>query len=365
MEARIKRADFLAELSPMQGIVERRTTIPVLSHILLSANSDRLHLASTDLDVSLTSWCEAKVEGEGGIAVQARKFLEIIRSLVGDEVQLVLEDERRLSIVAGKSRFKINGLAPDDFPTLPTVGEEQKIELPFGELKRMIGKIIFAVSTEESRFQLNGALFKLKDGAAEIVATDGHRLALVENEIEGSREGDGVLVPRKALQELQRFEDDGNVTFCRGEHHLSFNLGKRELICRMLEGTFPDYERVIAKDNDKRAKFQRKALGEAIHRVSLLTGDRARAVKLRMSPDQLVVSAANPDLGEAVEEVGCEYQGEEFHVGMNPDYLSQFLAALDTDQVELELKDENTQCIGHPVDGKDRRYLCVIMPMRI
>ena len=145
MEVRIKRADFLAELMPMQGIVERRTTIPVLSHILLQANSDRLQLASTDLDVSLTSWCEAEVKGEGGIAVQARKFLEIIRSLVGDEVQLVLEDERRLSIVAGKSRFKINGLAPEDFPTLPTVGDDDKVELPFTKLKRMIGKIIFAV----------------------------------------------------------------------------------------------------------------------------------------------------------------------------------------------------------------------------
>ncbi|MDH3745624.1 MAG: DNA polymerase III subunit beta [Acidobacteriota bacterium] len=365
MEVRIKRADFLAELMPMQGIVERRTTIPVLSHILLQANSDRLQLASTDLDVSLTSWCEAEVKGEGGIAVQARKFLEIIRSLVGDEVQLVLEDERRLSIVAGKSRFKINGLAPEDFPTLPTVGEEEKVELPFTKLKKMIGKIIFAVSTEESRFQLNGALFKLKDGAVEIVATDGHRLALVENEIEGSRDNDGVLVPRKALQELQRFEDEGNITFCRGEHHLSFSLGKRELTCRMLEGTFPDYERVIAKDNDKRARFVRKELAEAIHRVSLLTGDRARAIKLRMSPNQLVVSAANPDLGEAVEELSSEYEGDEFHVGMNPDYLGHFLSALDTEKVELELKDENTQCIGHPVEGQDRRYLCVIMPMRI
>jgi DNA polymerase-3 subunit beta len=365
MEARVKRADFLAELAPMQGIVERRTTIPILSHILISAEEGKLNLASTDLDVSLTSWCEAEVKGQGGIAVQARKFLEIIRSVVGDEVELVLEDERRLSIHAGKSRFKINGLSPEDFPTLPSVTDEKEIELPFSDLKQMIGKVIFAVSTEESRFQLNGALFKLKDGAAEIVATDGHRLALVENEIEGSRDGEGVLVPRKALQELQRFEDNGSVVFRRGEHHLSFCLGKRELICRILEGTFPDYERVIAKDNDKRVAFVRKDLAEAVHRVALLTGDRARAVKLQISPNRLVVSAANPDLGEAVEEVPCEYEGEDFHIGMNPDYLSHFLAAVDTEKIGLELKDENTQCIGHPVEGRDQRYLCVIMPMRI
>ncbi len=365
MEVRVKRAEFLAELAPMQGIVERRTTIPVLSHILLSTDGDQLHLAATDLDVSLTSWCGGEVKTQGGIAVQARKFLEIIRSLVGDEVDLKLEDERHLSIVAGRSRFKINGLAPEDFPTLPSVGEETQIELPFGELKQMIGKVIFAVSTEESRFQLNGALFKLKDSGVEIVATDGHRLALVENELDGTSDGDGVLVPRKALQELQRFEDDGAVAFLRGEHHLSFRLGRRELICRILEGTFPDYERVIAKDNDKRIVFARKELSDAVHRVALLTGDRARAIKLEFAPEKLIISAANPDLGEAVEELGCEYQGEEFKIGMNPDYLTHFLSAVDTETIELDLKDENTQCIGRPVEGQDRRYLCVIMPMRI
>ena len=365
MEVRVKRAEFLAELMPMQGIVERRTTIPVLSHILLSTEGDKLNLAATDLDVSLTSWCSGEVKEQGGIAVQARKFLEIIRSLVGEDVDLKLEDERRLTIVAGRSRFKINGLAPDDFPTLPTVSEETSIGLPFSELKQMIGKVIFAVSTEESRFQLNGALVKLKDSGVEIVATDGHRLALVENELEGSADGDGVLVPRKALQELQRFEDDGAVDFMRGEHHLSFRLGRRELICRILEGTFPDYERVIAKDNDKKVLFGRKELSEAVHRVALLTGDRARAIKLEFAPERLVISAANPDLGEAVEELVCEYQGESFKIGMNPDYLSHFLSAVDTDRIELELKDENTQCVGRPVEGKDSRYLCVIMPMRI
>jgi DNA polymerase-3 subunit beta len=187
MKLRVNRLKLLSELIPMQGIVERRTTIPVLSHILLSVDGERLRLSSTDLDVSLTSWTEAEIGGEGGLAVQARKFLEIIRAVVSDEVDLVLEEEKRLHITAGKSRFKINGLAPEDFPTLPSVSEENRIELPFSDLKRMIGKVIFAVSTEESRFQLNGALLKLKDGGVEMVATDGHRLALVEN---ASKEGE-------------------------------------------------------------------------------------------------------------------------------------------------------------------------------
>jgi DNA polymerase-3 subunit beta len=199
-----------------------------------------------------------------------------------------------------------------------------------------------------------------------MVATDGHRLALVENTIEGVESAEeGVLVPRKALQELQRFEGDGNLIFRRSEHHLSFRLGRRELIGRILDGAFPDYERVIAKDNDKHVEFDRKILAEATQRAALLTGDRSRAVRLRFHGEGLEISATNPDLGEAREQVDCEYTGDEFSIGMNPDYLGQFLGAVDTKQVRLELKDENTQCVCYPVDGNDVRYLCVVMPMRI
>lgn len=365
MEVRVKRSQLLTELAPMQGIVERRTTIPVLSHILLRGDGDRLYLAATDLDVSLTTSCPAEVEGSGGIAVQARKFFEIIRAVVGDEVELVLEDEKRLKITAGKSRFKINGLSPEDFPTLPDVKGEDGIQIPFVQLKAMISKVIFAVSAEESRFQLNGALFRIKDEALELVATDGHRLALVENSLEGGKDGEGVLVPRKALQELLRFEGEESVAFRRSEHHLSFQLGQRELICRILEGTFPDYERVIAKDNDRQATFDRQNLAEAVQRVAILTGDRARAVSMVIEGEKVQISAANPDLGEAAEEVACEYGGQEIRLGINPDYMSQFLSAVGTDKVLFELKDENTQAVGFPVEGNDRRYLCVIMPMRI
>ncbi len=365
MEIRLNRADFLTELTPMQGVVERRTTIPVLSHILLRADGDRVALAATDLDVSLTSWCEAEVAQPGGVAVQAKKFLEIIRSLVDEEVTLRLEDDRQLVIEAGRSRFKINGLSPEDFPTLPQVPEEGTQSVPFAQVKSMIAKILFAVSTEESRFQLNGALFKLKEGGIELVATDGHRLALVENALDGGRAEEGVLVPRKALQELQRFEGDGELGLLRSEHHLSFRLGRRELICRILEGTFPDYERVIAKDNDKNVAFERQTLAAAVQRVALLTGDRTRAVRLEFDDSTLSISAANPDLGEAREELPCDYSGDKFALGINPDYMGNFLSAVGTERVTFQLKDENSQCIGLPVEGDDRRYLCVIMPMRV
>lgn len=364
MEIRLNRSPFLGELAPMQGIVERRTTIPALSHLLLTAQGDRLKIAGTDLDVSLTSSVEAEIVREGAIAVQAKKFVEIIRALVGEKVRLGLEGQS-LTIAAAGSRFKIRGLPAQDFPTLPDVTTGDAVAVPYALFRRMAARVIFAVSSEESRFQLNGALFKLKKGALEMVATDGHRLALVENEVASVAAEDSVLVPRKALQELLRFEGTGDLTFRRGEHHLSFRSGHRELICRILEGTFPDYERVIAKDNESRATFDRQALAEAIRRVALLTGDRARSVRLSLRSEILTISAANPDLGEAVEEVPCVYQGPEIQLGVNPDYLDQFLSAFSSPSVRLELKDENSQCLGIPVDGEDKRYLCVIMPMRI
>lgn len=365
MKLRIDRAELLTELLPMQGVVERKSTIPVLSHLLLKVKDGKLHLAATDLDVSLTSWCDAEVTDDGALAVQARKFVEIVRAVSEPTIELSADESNTLVIEAGKSRFKIHGLSAEDFPTLPEVSDATKLAISYPEFKGMVSKIFFAVSAEESRFQLNGALLKSKNGSLELVATDGHRLALVERPHDGAEDQDGVLIPRKALQELQRFDSEDDLEFRRGDHHLSFRLGRRELICRILEGTFPDYEKVISKDNDQSASFDKKPLGEVVHRVALLTGDRSRAVRMKFASDLMTLSAANPDLGEAVEELGCEYGGREMEIGINPDYLSQFLAAVGTDNVRFDLKDENSQCIGFPVDGDDLRYLCVIMPMRL
>jgi DNA polymerase-3 subunit beta len=365
VEIRVHRGEFLAELGPMQGIVERKTTIPILSHLLLTAKGDRLHLAATDLDVSLTSSCGGEVLSEGSLAVGAKKFVEIIRALDADEVLLEREEGNQLAIRAGSSRFKIRGLPADDFPNLPTIDGAETIAIPLAQLKRMIAKVLFAVSAEESRFQLNGALLKLRPGFAAMVATDGHRLALVETVLEAATTEDQVLVPRKALQELLRFESEEPLAFRRGQHHLSFRLGRRELTCRILEGTFPDYERVIAKDNDRLVQVDRRRFAEAMARVALLTGERARGVRLQLEDEEIVISAMNPDLGEALERLACNYRGGELKIGMNPDYMQQFLAAVDTEQVRFELKDENSQCLGLPVDGPDSRYLCVIMPMRL
>ena len=364
MQIRLNRVEFLNELVPMKGIVERRTTIPVLSHILLRATDERLHLAATDLEVSLTSWCEAEVQEEGAIAIQAKKLLEIIRASSGDEVTLKIDQDGMLTILVGKSLFKIRGLPAEEFPTLPNIEEEKPVRVPFKTFRNMITKVFFAISSEESRFQLSGALMEFREDCLVLVATDGHRLALVESAVKGTTEAEGVLVPRKALQEIQRFEGE-DLNFRRSEHHLSFTIARRQLICRILEGTFPDYERVISKENEKKVIVDRQELAAVIHRISLLTGDRARAIRLELQSEQLIFSAANPDLGEAREELSCEYQGESLSLGVNPDYLSHFLNVTDTERVRLELKDENSQCVAYPVDGLDKRYVCVIMPIRL
>ncbi len=364
MDLVVDRAAFVQELGPMMGIVERKSTIRVLSHVLIRTDGDRVSLAATDLDVSLTSSLEGEVAAEGSIVVPAKKFHEIVRACSGKELRLRTGEDNGLEIRAGKSHFNILGMSSEEFPKLPEV-DGATIEFPFASFKTMVSKVLFAVSTEDSRFQLNGALLKLKSGGMELVATDGHRLALVENEVAGAEEGDGVLVPRKALMEIQRLDADGDVLFSRGENHLAFEIGNRRLTCRILEGTFPEYERVIAQDNDKTAVLSRAELLEVVQRVALLTGERLRVVRCSFESDGLTVSARNPELGQATEQVGCELEGSDVEIGLNPDYIGQFLQVVEADQVSLQLKDENAQCVATPVDGSDKRYLCVIMPMRL
>ncbi len=364
MDISLSRLEFLNEIVPMQGVVERRTTIPVLSHILLRATDDRLHIAATDLEVSLTSWCASKVKEEGAIAIQAKKLLEIVRASSGDELSLRIEQEGVLTILVGKSLFRIRGLPADEFPTLPNIEGEKPVRIPFQTFRGMVTKVFYAISSEESRFQLSGALLEFRKEGLVLVATDGHRLALVESSVKGIDEADGLLVPRKALQELQRFEGE-EMNFRHSDHHLSFTVGRRQLICRILEGTFPDYERVISKDNDRQVVVDRQQLAAVINRVGLLTGDRARAIRMELEAGTLVFSAANPDLGEAREEIGCDYAGESLSLGINPDYFGHFLSVTDTEKVRLELKDENSQCVAYPVDGLEQRYVCVIMPIRL
>jgi DNA polymerase-3 subunit beta len=371
MELTVSKADLQKELQLCQGVVEKRSTIPILSNVLLRTADDRLELAATDLDVTLQTSCPASIKTPGGVTLDARRLFDVIRALPDEDVRLTLAENYSIQIESGTAKFRLLGLPAEDYPTLPKVSVENAQEMSLGDLKMMVEKVIFAITHEETRFQLNGALLKVLSEKMEMVATDGHRMALVNlPHGNGNPKTDlTILIPRKALHELLRLESaaDETVRFGTSENHMFFEAGHRRLMARMIDVNFPNYMEVIARDNDRRVQVDRDRLLATIRRISLVANERTRAVRFDFAPGKLTVSSTNPELGDARETVPIEYAGAPFHVGLNASYVTDFLSAIDTPNVMLELKDENSQCIGRPEEKENLRYdyLYVVMPMRI
>jgi len=373
MELTVAKADLQKELQLCQGVVEKRSTIPILSNVLLRAADGRLQIAATDLDVTILSSCAAKVTTPGGVTIEAKRLFDIIRSLPDDDVHVMMQENNSMLIESGTAKFRLLGLPAEDYPTLPTVNATESFTLPLEELKTMVAKVKFAITHEETRFQLNGALLKVQASKMEMVATDGHRMALINfpQGGNGKRKGNEltILIPRKALEEILRLEaaDDGNVRFGVAENHLFFEAGERRLLARMIDVNFPNYMEVIARDNDRKVMVDRERLLSTIRRISLVANERTRAVRFDFAPGKLTVSSTNPELGDARETVPIDYAGNPFFVGLNAAYVTDFLSAVETPQVSLDLKDENSQCIGKPSATEDLpyEYLYVVMPMRL
>jgi DNA polymerase-3 subunit beta len=378
MELTVAKADLQKELQLCQGVVEKRSTIPILSNVLLKAADGRLQIAATDLDVTILSSCAARVITPGGVTIEAKRLFDIIRSLPDDDVHMNLQENNSVLVESGTAKFRLLGLPAEDYPTLPSVDVKESYTIPLDELKTMVAKVKFAITHEETRFQLNGALLKVQPSKLEMVATDGHRMALI-NFPQGSG-GNGsatkttdltILVPRKALEEILRLEssdEEGNVRFGVSENHLFFEAGDRRLLARMIDVNFPNYMEVISRDNDRRVMVDRERLLSTIRRISLVANERTRAVRFDFAPGKLTVSSTNPELGDARETVPIDYAGNPFFVGLNAAYVTDFLSAVDTPSVSLELKDENSQCIGRPSAPSEDlpyEYLYVVMPMRL
>ena len=378
MELTVAKTDLQKELQLCQGVVEKRSTIPILSNVLLKAADGRLQIAATDLDVTILSSCAARVTTPGGVTIEAKRLFDIVRSLPDDDVHMNLQENNSVLVESGTAKFRLLGLPAEDYPTLPTVDVKESYTIPLDELKTMVAKVKFAITHEETRFQLNGALLKVQPSKLEMVATDGHRMALI-NFPQGSG-GNGsakkatdltILVPRKALEEILRLEssdEEGNVRFGVSENHLFFEAGDRKLLARMIDVNFPNYMEVIARDNDRRVMVDRERLLSTIRRISLVANERTRAVRFDFAPGKLTVSSTNPELGDARETVPIDYAGNPFFVGLNAAYVTDFLSAVDTQQVSLDLKDENSQCIGRPAttaEDLSYDYLYVVMPMRL
>jgi DNA polymerase III subunit beta len=368
MEFTVKRNELLGELNLVQGVIEKKSTIPILSNILLEASGSRLDITATDLDVSICCGCPALVAVEGTMTVSARRIFDIVRLLPEDaEIKCALLDNDWVELKFGSAEYKIVGLPKENFPSIPETSGPA-VTIPGNILRSMIQRTMFAITQEESRYSLNGALLVLTPQDMKMVATDGHRLAFVSKAMEAK----GVdiearaLIPRKTLIEIQKLigEQDLMVEFSRDENHLFFAIGGKRLVSRILAGQFPNYEMVIPRDNDKSVVASTRALADAVRRASIMSDEKLRAIRIAISPGEMELTASSADAGEAREIVAVEYAGTGMEIGFNPYYLLDFLGVCGSDTVALLVKDSETQGMLQPVGAPDLDYRYVVMPMK-
>jgi len=370
MEFSVKKFDLLRELELAQGVVERKTTIPILSNLLFEAKPSGLSITATDLELSIRTSCEARVKKEGAGTVPAKKLYDIIRLLPEAEIKFKLLDNHWIQVSCERKNYKLVGMSKENFPALPSF-PDAAVTLPAGLLASLIAKTTFAISAEESRYTLNGALLVLKPASVTMVATDGHRLAMVETEhkIEGFSQETRVLVPKKAMTEIQRLAseagDEASVEFAQDESHLFFKFGQRLLTSRKLTGQFPNYEAVLPRDANKTLILDCGELQDALRRVSQLADLRTHAVRFILAKEGVEISASSPEYGEAKESIEKEYNGEPITIGFNAQYLLDFLAAAVEGPISFEMKDDQSASQLRPMADESSRYRYIVMPMRI
>jgi DNA polymerase-3 subunit beta len=370
MEITVSKFELLRELTATQGVVERKTTIPILSNYLLEAAADKLSLTATDLDLSLRTSCNAKVKKEGACTIPARKLYDYVKLLPDADITIRLLENHWVSIRCGRSNTKMVGMARSNFPGLPVFPSAGVIKIPAAVLRSMIAKTGFAIASEESRYTLNGALMVLKPESITMVATDGHRLAHVERtgeKLEGVSGEMKTLIPKKAMDELKSLLDSEaeTIDFAKDESTLFFRVGPRLLTSRQLTGQFPNYEAVLPKDVSKSITLQGEELGAAIARVAQFADERSRAVRLRLEKGELKLSASSTETGESEDSIEIAYDGEPMAIGFNAQYLIDFIKATGSREVKLELKDAQSAGQLRPAEGEDYKYRYIVMPMRI
>ena len=367
MELKLDKNVVLQELSILQGVVEHRTTIPILSSILTEVSDGRMSMVATDLDMTIMTSCPAEADGSGRLAIESKVFQDLVRNLPADQFTITVENDA-MEITSGRFRSRMSVADPTDYPTVPELPPVGDYALGLDVLKLMITRVAFAITKDDPKFHLNGALVKLLPGEVEIAATDGHRLAVVRAsgpEVDAPFEQQ--LFPRKLLAELSRFSDE-QVQLSSGDNHLGFAMGERTLVSRIVELRFPQYERVIVRDNPYRARVDRKQLLASLRRVSLLAHEKSRGVRLGVDPSgEIRLVSMGYDRGSAEETLSATYQGESMDIALNAAYLIDALQVLECEQVELQLRDSGGQCVMVPIDDDDRleEYIYVLMPMRL
>jgi DNA polymerase-3 subunit beta len=368
MEIKAKRGDLLATLYWAQSIVERRNTMPILANALIDAQKGNIQLAATDLEVGVRGVVDGEVVKPGTLTINAKKLYEIIREIPTEQVQLKRLENDWVEIRSGKSLFKIVGMDAREFPQFPSFDAKGRATVPASLIRGMIERTIFAVSTDETRYSLNGVFVEQgAAGSVRMVSTDGHRLAFEEQALGALGLSKGVILPRKGLGELRKLlesGDEGAVSIGFKENMALVSKDKVDLFMRLIDGEFPDYTKVIPKGNPSHAKIEHVELLQALRRVSILSSERYKGVKLEFSQNSISISASNPDLGEAVEEIDAEYQGAPISIGFNARYILDVLGVLGNDgDVSIELKDELSPSVIRQAGSAG--YLYVLMPMRL
>ncbi len=366
MKFSVKKEDILNELQLLQGIVEKRNTMPILANILAHASGKEVELTGTDLEVGLRTHFEAQVEEEGSVTMSGKKIFEIVKSVPDGRV--IAFEERgdlRMEVRSGESEFKVLCLPKEDYPQIPETKFEKSIVFPLQVFQGMIDRVYYAI-TQEQRYYLSGALMIVKNNSIELVSTDGHRLAYVFKKVDGMSVDKEVrvIVAKKTLGELRKFTDE-SVEFDLDESNLFFRVKNRTLISRIIEGKFPSFEAVIPKDNPHVLTVSKDEIEEAIRRVSLFSTERSKGIKFYIGKNDIRMFSSNPEIGEARDKVSISYKGEELEIGFNSQYLLDFLSTVRGETVRIELKDTNSSVLMKPDAEEEMKYAYVLMPMKL
>lgn len=366
MKIKVQREELYKRLSDIQNVVEKKNTMPILNHFLLTVTKKGSHITATDLETAVKEPINIEPIEEGVICIPARKLFEIVKEMEGD-ILLETTDSQWLKVKSGKSNFKISCLSPEDFPLWPSFEKAlEKFQLPVSLMKEMIEKSLYAAGESDTRYVLNSLLFHIKEGGSlSVVGTDGHRLALLKKKIAFQpKEEKKLIVSRKAVSELRRFlmDDSGDIAITIERNHVLFDIGEIQFLTRLVDGTYPNYEQVIPTNNEKILNVDRLSLIKALRRVSILSRERSNAVKMEIDSNNMVLSSQNPDLGEALDEVSVQYSGAPMTIFFNAKYILDSLNAMTSESVVFKLNEPLSPVIIQEENRDD--YLCIVMPMR-
>ncbi len=371
MKLKIKKEEILKGLQRIQGVVDKKNTMPILSNMLLAAEGKGIEIIATDLEIGLRGSYAAEIEKPGAVAISAKKMYEIVRELPEEDVQIRTEDGNWVKILSGHSQFRLVGLPKDEFPAMPDVAEEGMVTIASDTLRDMIKRTLYAAGENDARYVLNGLFVHLAPakGALSIrmVGTDGHRLSLIDRTVEANHKDESVIVPKKAMLELRRLldEDSSQEGFQIGfsKNHALFKRDGLVMVSKLIDGNYPNYQQVLPAHNTKKISLSRELLTHAVKRVSILSKEKTNAVKFQLEKDLLVLSTNNPEVGEATEELAVQYQGDSLSIGFNSRYLLDVLTSMDHEKVSLELNDALSPCLLKEEGNEE--YKCVVMPMRV